>query len=330
MTAIAPHMSSWLRQRLPVEQGASPHTCDAYATTFQLLFGFASKRLRVTPSEMTFEQLDAPLVLAFLDHIQQERGCGGRTRNARLAAIKAFMRFMEYREPASLEQIRCVLAIPSQRVTTKPIKHLEPAEVQAILDAPDPTSREGIRDRTMLHVAVTSGMRVSELVGLRRDEVTFRERYIDLYVRGKGRKDRVLTLWKAVADSVRSWLSVRGDASVPELFLNGRNDAITRSGVEYILDKHVATDAKQCPSLSGKRVSPHVLRHTCAMTTLRATRDIRKVALWLGHSSTQTTEMYLSQDPIDKLETLEAVIPPALRPGTFSPPDKLIALLKKR
>ena len=327
MTTIAPHMSAWLRQRLPVDLGASPHTCDAYATTFQLFFNFASNRLGVAPSELTFEQLDADLVLAFLTHVQEARGCGGRTRNARLAAIKAFMRFMEHRQPAALEQIRGVLAIPAQRTEKKPIQHLDPAEVQALLDAPDPTTRSGTRDRALLHVAVTGGLRVSELVGLRLDEVTFRDRYVDLYVRGKGRRERVITLWNVVANSVRAWLALRGEAEVPELFVNDRGGALSRSGVEYILRKHVVTATTSCPSLSRKRVSPHVLRHTCAMTTLRATRDIRKVALWLGHASTQTTEIYLSQDPVDKLETLEAVIPPTLRPGTFAPPDKLLALL---
>jgi len=329
VTPIAPHMTAWLRQRLPVERGASPHTCDAYSTAFSLLFTFASDKFGVAPSDLAFEQIDAQLVLDFLEYIQRERGCSPRTRNARLAAIKSFMRFMEYRDPASLNQIRQVLAIPAQRVTVKPVRHLDPEQVKALLDAPDPSTRAGIRDRALLHVALTGGLRVSELVGLRLDEVAFRDRYFDLRIRGKGRKERVLTLWKAVADGVRAWLAVRGDAKAPELFVNARGEALTRSGAEYILAKHVKTASASCASLTQERVSPHVLRHTCAMTTLRATRDIRKVALWLGHASTQTTEIYLAQDPVDKLETLEAVVPPSLRPGTFSPPDKLLASLKR-
>lgn len=330
MTPLAPHLAEWLRKRLPVERGASPHTVDTYAYAFQLLVGFAAGRLGTAPSDLAFEQLDAALVLAFLEHLQQDRGNGATTRNARLAAIHSFMWFMEYREPSALDQIRRVLAIPMQRTDTRPVRHLGQEEVQALLDAPDPSTWAGTRDRALLHLAVTSGVRVSELVGLRLADVTFRANYVDLYIRGKGRKERVLTLWKAVADSVRAWLAVRGDVAVPEIFVNAGRGALTRGGAAHILGKHLATARAKCPSLKDKRVSPHVLRHTCAMTTLQATRDIRKVALWLGHASTQTSEVYLRADPVDKLETLEAVVPPSLRKGSFTPPDKLMALLKRR
>lgn len=330
MIPIAPHISLWLQRRLPIERGVSRHTTDAYATAFQLLFTFAASRLGVAPSALVFEQLDAPLVLDFLQHLSQDRESSARTRNARLAAIKSFMRFMEHREPAVLEQIRRVLAVPFQRTDVRPVPYLTPPEAQAVLDVPDPTTRTGARDRALLHVGITGGLRVSELVGLRRDEITFRDRYLDLRIRGKGRKERVLTLWKVVADSVRAWLAVRGEGGVPELFVNNRGEALTRSGAEYILRKYVTVAQKTCPSLATKRVSPHVLRHTSAMNTLRATRDIRKVSLWLGHASTQSTEVYLTQDPTERLETLEAVVPPSLRPGTFNPPDKLLDLLKKR
>ena len=240
------------------------------------------------------------------------------------------MRFMEYREPATLDQIRRVLAIPGQRVDVRPVRHLVIEEVQALLDTPDPTTRLGIRDRALLHIAVTGGLRVSELVALRVGQVMFRGNYLDLRVHGKGRKERAMTLWKAVGDTVRAWLAVRGEVLAPELFVNARGEAITRSGVAWVLRKHVKTATKKCPSLASKSVSPHVLRHTCAITTLQATRDIRKVALWLGHASMQTTEVYLQVDPAEKLEILEAVVPPSLRKGTFSPPDKLIASLRKR
>lgn len=265
-----------------------------------------------------------------MEHLQRDRGNGATTRNARLAAINSFMRFMEYRAPSALDQIRTVLAIPTQRTDSVPVRHLNQDEVQALLDAPDPSTWSGTRDRTLLHVAVTSGVRVSELVSLRLADVTFRGNYVDLYIRGKGRKERVLTLWKVVADSVRAWLVVRGELTVPELFVNARHDAMTRGGAAYVLAKHVAVAREVCPTLRDKRVSPHVLRHTCAMTTLQATRDIRKVALWLGHASTQTTEVYLRADPLEMLETLDAVVPPSLRRGSFTPPDKLMALLRRR
>lgn len=299
---------------------------DAYA--FQLLFAFTAERLGVAPSDLAFEHLDAPLVLAFLEHLQRGRGNGARSRNARLAAVKSFMRFMEYREPAALEQIRRVLAIPAHRLDVRLVRHLALDEVQALLNAPNPTTREGIRDRAILHVAVTGGLRVSELIGLREDDITFRGSYMDLRVRGKGRKERTLTLWKVVGDTVRAWLAVRGVIPTPELFVNTCGGALTRSGAAWILRKHVQSATAKCPSMAGKSVSPHVLRHTCALTTLQATRDIRKVALWLGHASMQTTELYLQVDPAEKLETLQAVVPPSLRKGKFSPPDKLIASLR--
>jgi len=327
MTALAPHITAFLRQRLPVERAASPHTCDSYAYAFRLLFAFASRTLGVPPSALHLEHLDAQLVLAFLADLQASRSNSPRTRNARLTAIKSFMHFVEHRVPGALEQIRRVLAIPNQKTDQRLIDHLDAAQCQAILDAPDPTTRAGIRDRTMLHVCVTAGLRVSELVGLRLGDVTFTARYVDLHVRGKGRKERILTLWKSVADSVRAWLAVRGEAPVPELFLNARGREMTRAGFEYLLRKHIADACTPCPALRGKRISPHVLRHTCALNVLQATGDIRQVALWLGHESIQTTEDYLRVDVTQRISVLSAVTPPQLRPGKFRPPDALIASL---
>lgn len=328
MTDIAPHIAAFLRQRLPVERAASQHTCDAYAYAFQILFNFTSQKFGVSPSALKLEQIDAPLVLEFLEHLQTERGNRPRTRNARLTAIKSFMRFVEYRVPSALEQVKRILSIPVQKTDVRLVAHLTTEQCKLILDAPDPTTRLGIRDRTMLHLCVTAGLRVSELVGLRLDDVSFKSPYMNLHVRGKGRKDRILILWKTVAESVRAWLAVRGEALVPELFLNARGKQITRAGFEYLLRKHVAKSGEHCPSLLEKRVSPHVLRHTCALNILQATGDIRKVALWLGHESIQTTEDYLRVDVTERISVLESVTPPQLRPGRFRPPDKLIALLR--
>jgi integrase/recombinase XerD len=328
MTPIAPHITAFLQKRLAVERLASPHTCDTYAYAFQLLFGFMSKKLGVAPADLLLEQLDAPLVLEFLDHLQKERGNCPRTRNARLAAIRSFMRFVEHRVPSALDQIRRVRAITAQKTDTRIVRHLTSEEQRALLDAPEPTTRLGIRDRAMLLLALTAGLRVSELVGLRLDEVQFNGRYVDVRVRGKGRRERALTLWKSVGDAIRAWLAVRGEAPTPELFLNAWGTSMTRSGFERVLARHVAAAAGQCPSLREKRVSPHVLRHSCALNILRATRDLRKVSLWLGHVSTQTTEVYLQADPTEKLEALAAMKPPALRPGKFRPPDRLIAALR--
>jgi len=324
MTPVAPHITAFLRERLTCE-----NTRAAYAYGFQLLFAFASKRLGVAPSDLQLEYLDASLVLAFLDHIQHERGNGARTRNTRLAAIRSFMHFIEYRVPTVLDQIRRVLAIPVQRTDTRLVKHLTAAESRALLDAPNPTSRLGIRDRAMLYLGLTGGLRVSELVGLRLDAVRFEGRYVEIRVFGKGRKERALLLWKEVGDAIRAWLAIRGFAACPEFFLTATAKPMTRSGFEYVLRKHVCTAAVTCPSLTSRSVSPHTLRHTCALDTLRATGDLRKVSLWLGHANQSTTEIYLQADPTEKIEVIESTVPFRLRPGRFQPPDRLIASLMR-
>jgi len=328
MTPIAPHITAFLQKRLAVERLASPHTCDTYAYAFQLLFEFMGKKFGVAPADLQLEQMDAPLVLEFLDHLQKKRGNSARTRNARLAAIRSFMRFIEHRVPSALEQVLRVRAIAPQKTETRIVRHLTSGEQHALLDAPEPTTRLGIRDRAMLHLALTGGLRVSELVGLRLDEVAFNGRYIDIRVRGKGRRERVLTLWKSVGDAIRAWLAVRGDAPAPEVFLNAWARPMTRSGFERVLARHVSVAAGRFPALREKRVSPHVLRHSCALNTLQATRDLRKVSLWLGHANIKTTDVYLQADPTEKLEALAAMKPPSLRPGKFRPPDRLIAALR--
>jgi site-specific recombinase XerD len=326
MTAIAPHMSAFLRERLPLQRGASDHTCDSYAYAFKLLFQFASERFEVTPSELALEQLDAPLILEFLNYLETQRGNTPQTRNARLVAIKSFMRFMEYRVPSVLEQSRRILAIPSKKTDTRLVNYLTVEEMQSLLNAPDLQRRHGIRDRAMLHLCFAAGLRVSELVSLPLKALNFYPTP-SVHILGKGRKERTLPLWKETAADLREWLAVRGETSACELFLNARGRPMTRSGFEYILQKHVKTAAQTCASLPKKRVGPHVLRHTSAMLVLQATGDIRKVALWLGHDDIQTTEVYLRADPTEKLEAIDALVPPTLKRGEFRMPDKLIALL---
>lgn len=329
MTALAPHLSTFLRERLPETRGASVHTCDSYAYAFKLLLEFAAKRLRKTPSAIELEALDATLILAFLKHLEEKRGCSASTRNARLAAIRSFMRYAELRVPAIIEQSRRVLAIPMKRTDTKLVRHLSQQEMEAILRAPDVKERDGIRDRSMLHLAFAAGLRATELVTLPLAQVTMTG-VPSVRVIGKGRKERALPLWKAAADDLRAWLAVRGDARTPELFINARGQAMTRSGFEYVLAKHVEAATTTCPSLANKTISPHVLRHTCAMTILRATGDIRKVSLWLGHADIKTTQMYLRADPSEKLEAISKVAEPQLARGRFRAPDKLIASLMPR
>jgi len=206
------------------------------------------------------------------------------------------------------------------------VPYLVRNEVQALLDAPDPATHDGIRDRAMLHLAVCAGLRVSELTGLRTGDVTLPS--MSIRVLGKGRRERVLPLWKTTASALRAWLAIRGMVAAPEVFINHHGEPLSRWGFAYILKQHVETAGKLCPGLRNKRVSPHVLRHTCAMIVLQATQDIRKVSLWLGHATLASTEIYTRGDPTEKLEAIEAVVPPHLRKGSFRPPDKLIALLR--
>ena len=329
MTPLAPHLTQFLREYLPRQRAMSAQTSDTYAYAFQLLVCFAARRLKTTPSALLIEQLDATLILGFLEHLEKERGNCARTRNSRLAAIKTFFRFLEYRLPSCLEQALRIRAIPVKKTDEVIIGYLNRAEIQALLDAPDPSSRYGLRDRAMLHLALAGGLRVSELVGLCLADLVLHPQPT-IHVMGKGRRERVLPLWRETATTLRDWLKVRGELKSAALFSNMRGDAMTRSGFEYILDKHVRNASAKQPSLAKKRISPHSLRHSCAMSTLQATGDIRKVALWLGHASTQSTEVYLRADPTEKLEALASLVPPTLRRGHFRPPDKLLAMLRSK
>lgn len=326
MTPIAPLITGFLRVHLPVEQGYSNHTCETYAYAFRLLFAFTSDQIGKRPSQLVLEDLGFEVVLSFLSHLEVVRGNGAATRNARLAAIKAFMRYVEMKVPTAADQARRIHAIPSKRHDKPLVLHLTMEEVRAILNAPDPTTRLGLRDRAMIHLCFAGGLRVSELVGLPMSAVTL-QGTASIHVIGKGRRERCLPLWKETAKDLRAWLAVRGQAKAPEVFVNAKGLAMTRSGFEYVLRKHAGTAVTACPSLRGRRVSPHQLRHSCAVVLLQATRDIRKVALWLGHADINTTEIYLRIDPTEKLEAVEAVLPPSLRRGRFKAPDALIASL---
>jgi site-specific recombinase XerD len=304
----------------------SLNTSDSYAYAFRLLLDYASKRLHIAPSRIMIEQIDASLVVDFLNDLEAKRSNRSSSRNVRLAAIKSFMHFVEFRVPSALEQVRRILAIPMKKTDTRLVRHLTTEEVQALLDAPVPVDWAGIRDRAMLHLCFAAGLRVSELTGLQIKDLSLHPN-ASILVHGKGRKERCLPLWKQTAAALRAWLAVRGTVCGPELFLNRRREPITRSGFEYILEKHVHVAARRCPSLLSKRVSPHVLRHSCALSILDATKDLRKVSLWLGHANLQTTEIYTRTDPSIKLEALDAATAPHLRSGRFRATDKLIASL---
>ncbi len=263
----------------------------------------------------------------FLHYLETERHNSPRTRNARLVAIKSFMRFIEHRVPSLLEQSRRILAIPAKRTDTRLIHYLSLDEMQALLNASDLKRRDGIRDRAMLHLCFSARLRVSELVGLPLQALEWQPSP-QIHILGKGRRERRLPPWKQTAMDLRAWLAVRGQSPALELFVNARDQPMTRSGFEYVPKKYVQKAAERCSSLEKKRISPHSLRHAAAMVVLQATGDIRKVSLWLGHADIQTTEAYLQADPTEKLGAMSAVVPPMLKRGQFRAPDKLIASLR--
>lgn len=327
MTALAPHLSTYLLEHLPRDRGASRHTIDSYAYSFQLLVCFAARRLGLRPCEIEVEQLGADMILDFLDHIEADRANTPRTRNARLAAIKSFFRFLEYRAPACLNVAMQVQAIPSKRIEQPLVDYLTRPELQALLDAPNRRTASGVRDRAMLHLAYACGLRVSELTGLQLGDIGL-PTTDSIHVMGKGRRERVLPLWKETQVVLKDWLRIRPTGKDAAVFLNGRGEAITRHGFASRLAVHIRTAQRSTPSLARKRVTPHVLRHTCAIHTLQATGDVRRVALWLGHSSVVSTEIYLRIDPAEKLDILDAGAPPLIKKGTFTGvSDRLLAML---
>jgi len=330
MTHLANYLSLFLQEYLPYERKSSQNTCETYAYTFQLLVCYCANQLRIKSSNLNIEHFDVPLLVKFLKHLENERGNSARTRNARLAAIKAFFRFLEYRLPSCLQQARCIHAIPVKKVDKKLIDYLTKAEMQALLDAPDPKIYSGVRDKAMIYLAYAAGLRVSELVGLNLEQIEFNP-YPVIQVCGKSRKERIIPLWKETVLALRAWITIRNKTTIAtELFLNAQSNPITRSGFKYILAKHLKAATMKQPTLEKKRISPHVLRHTCAMHTLQATHDIRKVSLWLGHVDLKSTEVYLQADPSEKFETLNAGMPLTLQRGKFKAPDKLLAMLKNR
>jgi integrase/recombinase XerD len=314
MTTLAPYLTAFLREHLPRQRNASAHTVATYAHAFALLVRFAADRVKRRPSDLAIEDIDPELVLAFLDYVEAERGNTARSRNARFAAIRSFFRYLEYKAPTCLEQALRVRALPTKRTDKPLIDHLTRDEIQALLAAPDPRTLGGARDRAMLHLTYAAGLRVSELLSLRIND--FPDRSLStVRILGKGRRERVLPLWRETQAVLRAWIAIRPNAPAPELFLNRDGGRMSRDGFAHRL---------------RKRVTPHVLRHSCAMHTLAATGDIRKVALWLGHASLQSTEAYLRVDPAEKLAVLAAHAAPSIRQGRFRPPsDELLAMLSE-
>ncbi|RQQ43621.1 site-specific integrase [Burkholderia stagnalis] len=326
-TSFAPLLERFFTQRLMHQRQASVHTIASYRDTFRMLLQFAHKRLKKPPSALALEDIDAPLVMAFLDNLEAIRGVTARTRNLRLTAVHSFFRYASYEAPTHAAQIARVLAIPAKKFDRALIAFLSRAEVDALLAAPDQRTWSGRRDYALMLLAVQTGLRLSELTGLRRDDVHLG---MGAHVRvvGKGRKERCTPLSKATRTVLTAWLREPSRAPDQPVFPNARGSSLSSHGVHYLLAKHVAVASAHCPSLAHKRVSPHVLRHTTAMDLLLEGVEQSVIALWLGHESIETTQIYLDANLELKEKMLAKTTPPDGKPGRFRPDDKLLAFLK--
>ncbi len=326
-TSLAPLLERFFTQRLMQQRQVSPHTIGSYRDTFRLLLTFAQERLHTQPARLAFDQHDAPLIVAFLDHLQQHRGLSVRSRNLRLTAIHSFFRYAAFEAPDHAAQIQRVLAIPSKRFTRTLVHFLTRPEVEALLSAPDQRTWFGRRDHAFLLVAVQTGLRLSEMTGLTREDVTLG---IGAHVRviGKGRKERCTPLAKPTVAVLKTWLREppRGDGRV--LFPNARGTRLSPDGVHYLLVRHCTVAARLCPSLKGKRVTVHVLRHTMALDLLQAGVDRSVIALWLGHESVETTQIYLEATLAMKEQALAKTTPLNGRSSRYRPGDQLLGFLK--
>jgi site-specific recombinase XerD len=307
--------------------GASPHTIANYRDTFRPLIAFVQRCLKKPPTNLAIQDLDASVIVRFLDHLEKERGVTARTRNVRLAAIHSFFNYVALQEPAFGAIAQRVLAIRSKRCAKKPVDYLTRTEIDALLAAPDQTTWSGRRDRTLLLVAVQTGLRVSELIGLRCQDVALGT---GAHVRctGKGRKTRCVPLRKEVVTALRHWLRERSGQPIDVLFPSARGAVLSRDGVEYLLSQHATTAIAKCPSLKTKRVSPHVLRHSAAMNLLQHGVDRSVIALWLGHESMETTQVYLHANLELKEKALAKTEPFKGKAGRYRPPDQLLTFLQ--
>jgi len=326
-TSFAGLVQAFFTDRLQRQRRASPHTVAGYRDTFRLLLQFAKLRLGKAPSKLSLTDLDAPFVGDFLDHLEKARGNGARSRNTRLAAIHSFFHYLSFQEPAYAEQCRRILAIPSKRYERRLIEYLAPEEIDALLAAPDRTTWIGRRDRALLLVGIQTGLRVSELIGLRRCDIILGA---GPHVRceGKGRKQRFTPLRQEAVEVLTQWLRECPAEPATPAFPSSQGGPLSRDAVERLVARHQRSAAQQCPSLKRKRVTPHVLRHTTAMQLLRHGIDRAVIALWLGHESVETTQMYLHADLRLKEEALSKVPPLDVPPGRFRPDDELLAFLE--
>jgi site-specific recombinase XerD len=324
--SFAALLERFFTQRLMQQRQASTHTISSYRDTFRQFLKFIQKRLHKQPSRLSFEKIDAPLIVAFLDDLEKRQGISIRSRNLRLTAIHSFFRYAAFEAPANSAQIQRVLAIPSKRFTRTLVPFLTRPEVDALLVAPDQRTWSGRRDHAFLLVAVQTGLRLSEMTGLKREDLILG---FGAHVRviGKGRKERCTPIAKPTLAVLNAWLRERqrGDGQV--LFPSAKGERLSVHGVQYLLNKHRLTAFRSCPSLQQKRVTVHRLRHTMAMDLLQSGVERSVIALWLGHESIETTQIYLDASLAMKEEALAKTTPLRGRPGRYQPSDQLLDFL---
>ncbi len=327
-TATFPALvQQFFTDRLCTQLAASPNTIAAYRDTFRLLLQFASEQTGKAPTQLTVEQVDLTLVSNFLTHVEKKRHNSARSRNARLAAIRSFFRFVAMKEPAHLLHCQKILAMPSKRYERRTVEFLDRAEMNALVAAPDRLTWGGRRDHAILSVALQTGLRVSEIINLRRrDVVTGTGAHIRC--EGKGRKQRCTPLRQEITKVLDVWLKERAGLDDDPLFPTIRGTKLSRDALEQLVQKHTLAASKSCPLLIGKRVSPHVLRHSTAMELLHHGVDQSVIALWLGHESVETTQIYMHADLRLKERALARITAPESKPGRYRPDDSLLAFLE--
>jgi site-specific recombinase XerD len=327
MTALAPTLQAYFTDRLLCQRQLSPNTVASYRDTLRLLLRFIHERTGIAPARLELPHLDASTIGAFLEHLEHDRGNSARTRNIRLAALRSFFQYCALRHPEHAALIQRVLAIPPKRGAQRPVTYLSPEEVDALLDSPDRATWAGRRDHALLLTAVQTGLRVSELLALTRADAHLGAAP-HVRATGKGRKERVVPLTRQTVAMLRIWTREHDGPPTSPLFPSRHGSRLTRDAIERRLAKHVNAARRGRPSLTTKRVSMHVLRHTTAMTLLAAAIDTSTIALWLGHEQERTTHVYLHADLALKQRTLDRITPPSGHPGRYRAPDTLLSFLE--
>lgn len=327
MIPFSPLLQSFFTDYLLRQRDASPNTIASYRDSFSLLLRFARDRLGKAPADLALDDIDAPLIAVFLDHLEQDRGIGPRSRNARLSAIRSCFRYLSFRVPERAGLIQRVLAIPQKRCDKDLVGFLTRPEYEALLAAPDPGTWIGRRDHAILLVALQTGLRVAEIVGLQIEQLTL-SNHACLRCRGKGRKERLIPMTRQTVTTLRLWLKERGGGPSDRVFLSRWGGALSRDAVEKLVAKYAKMASEKCPSLAEKWVTPHVLRHTNAVELLQAGVDRAVIALWLGHESVETTQIYLDADLKMREAALARLAPPGTQPGRFRADDALLRFLR--